>query len=219
MRLAIFDLDNTLLAGDSDHAWGEFLISKKLADRETHAARNDDFYQHYTQGSLNINDYVKFTLGPVLDKPIVELDLLHKEFMEAFIYPMFLPKAQELIRHHKQQGDYCLIMSATNTFITRPIAEALNVHDILATDLVINQGFYTGEIEGVPCFQEGKVHRLGQWIGLQNEHFVLEESVFFSDSFNDLPLLESVAVPIAVDPDKKLEELARARSWKVISLR
>ncbi|MBL4821441.1 MAG: HAD family hydrolase [Gammaproteobacteria bacterium] len=219
MSLAIFDLDNTLLRGDSDHVWGEFLIAKGLVNADIHASRNDRFYQHYTEGTLNINDYVRFTLDPVLDKPIVELEVLREEFMRSFIIPIFLPRAQDLITHHKSLGDYCLIISATNSFITEPIARALKVHDILATDLKVKDGFYTGEIAGMPCFKEGKVGRLKQWIKLQNEAFILADSIFYSDSINDLPLLEAVATPVAVDPDEKLEALARQKSWKIISLR
>jgi HAD superfamily hydrolase (TIGR01490 family) len=219
MRLAIFDLDNTLLAGDSDHAWGEFLISKGLVDASSHASGNDRFYRQYTESNLDINEYVRFTLGPVLGIPITELEEMHKEFMGAFIVPMFLPKAQELIAHHKAEGDFCLVMSATNSFIAHPIADALKVNGILATDLQIEAGQYTGEIAGIPCFQEGKVRKLEQWINLQNDKFILKESVFFSDSINDLPLLKEVSIPVAVDPDQRLEEYARQHSWQIISLR
>jgi HAD superfamily hydrolase (TIGR01490 family) len=219
MRLAIFDLDNTLLGGDSDHCWGEFLISLGLADARLHAESNDQFYRQYIEGSLDINEYVKFTLGPVLDKPIEELSVLHQEFMQSFIVPIILPKAEELIAHHKNLGDFCLIMSATNSFITRPIAEALAIDVNLATDLVVEAGRYTGEIDGIPCFQEGKVRKLKQWIELQDESFVVEESVFYSDSINDLPLLQAVATPVAVDPDQQLEAHANQNGWKIISLR
>jgi len=219
MRLAIFDLDNTLLGGDSDHAWGEYLISKGIVDASSHASSNDQFYQQYTDGNLDINEYVRFTLGPVLDKPIAELAGLHNEFMQSFVRPIILPKAQDLIAQHKNEGHFCLIMSATNSFITQPIAEALAVDGLLATDLVINEGRYTGEIAGIPCFQEGKVNKLKHWIELQNEIYILEESVFYSDSINDLPLLKAVAIPFAVDPDQQLEEYAKQNSWKIISLR
>ncbi len=219
MRLALFDLDNTLLGGDSDHAWGEFLISKGLVDANDHASSNDHFYQQYTNGRLDINEYVRFTLGPVLGMSIADLDVLHTEFMREFVYPMFLPKARDLIAYHKNEGDFCLVLSATNSFITHPIAAALEVDGILATDLVVAEDRYTGEIAGIPCFQEGKVRKLEQWIGLHNEKFILEESVFFSDSINDLPLLKAVATPIAVDPDQQLEQFAKQNSWQITSLR
>lgn len=219
MSLAIFDLDNTLLGGDSDHAWGEFLITRGLVDAISHGARNDEFYQHYTEGRLNIHDYVRFTLGPVLNLSLTELADLHQEFMLEFIRPMILPRALELIARHKAEGDHCLIMSATNSFITAPIADELGVHELLATDLVIKGEHYTGDIAGVPCFQEGKVTRLQLWLELQNERLSIDESVFYSDSFNDLPLLKAVKKPVAVDPDERLAEYARNNDWQIISLR
>jgi len=219
MSLAIFDLDNTLLGGDSDHAWGEFLIARGLVDAASHGARNDEFYQQYTEGRLNIHDYVRFTLGPVLSLSLPELDSMHQEFMAEFIRPMILPRALELVGQHKSSGDHCLIMSATNSFITGPIARELGVHDLLATDLVVDGEHYTGDIAGIPCFQDGKVTRLEQWLDLQNERLSIKESVFYSDSFNDLPLLKAVAEPIAVDPDEHLAEHARTNDWQIISLR
>jgi len=219
MGLAIFDLDNTLLGGDSDHAWGEFLISRDLVDAAVHGARNDEFYQQYLEGRLDVHEYVRFTLGPVLSYSLKELDELHQQFMAEFISPMILPRAVSLIRQHKSAGDHCLIMSATNTFITRPIARELGVHDLLATDLVIEGRHYTGDISGVPCFQEGKVIRLRKWLEFQNKRYKIEESTFYSDSFNDLPLLEAVGTAVAVDPDDRLRDVARQRGWKLISLR
>jgi len=219
MSLAIFDLDNTLLGGDSDHAWGEFLIARGLVDATSHGAKNDEFYQQYTEGRLNIHDYVRFTLGPVLDLSLSELDSLHQEFMVEFIRPMILPRALELVERHKSDGDHCLIMSATNSFITGPIARELGVHDLLATDLVIDGEYYTGDIAGIPCFQDGKVTRLEQWLELQNDKLNIEESIFYSDSFNDLPLLKAVNEPVAVDPDAHLDEYARNNQWRIISLR
>ena len=219
MSLAIFDLDNTLLGGDSDHAWGEFLIAHGLVDAASHGAKNDEFYQQYTEGCLNIHDYVRFTLGPVLSYSLPELDKLHQEFMQEFIRPMILPLAVELVGKHKSNGDHCLIMSATNAFITGPIARELGIHDLLATELVIQGDHYTGDIAGVPCFQEGKVTRLQQWLELQNDEFNIEESAFYSDSFNDLPLLKAVNEPVAVDPDSKLAEYARNNEWQIMSLR
>lgn len=219
MPLAIFDLDNTLLGGDSDHAWGEFLIAHNLVDAASHSASNDEFYRQYTEGSLDIHGYVKFTLGPVLDFPLTELEKLHKRFMAEFIQPMILPKAVNLIEKHKNRNDHCLIMSATNSFITGPIADALGVHELLATDLLIDGNHYTGDIAGIPCFQDGKVKRLQQWLDLQNERFSIKESVFYSDSFNDLPLLKAVKEPVAVDPDPKLADYAQSNNWEIISLR
>jgi HAD superfamily hydrolase (TIGR01490 family) len=219
MSLAIFDLDNTLLRGDSDHAWGEFLISKGLADPHQHAVQNDQFYSQYTKGELDIQAYVKFTLGPVLHLPLPELDLLHREFMQEFIRPLFLPKAADLITEHRNAGDFCLIMSATNSFITHPIANALKADHILSTDLERRQNYYTGDISGIPCFQQGKVRRLEQWLLLQSGKYSFAKACFYSDSFNDLPLLNCVATPVAVDPDVRLLKVARKKRWKVMSLR
>lgn len=219
MPLAIFDLDNTLLGGDSDHAWGEFLIAHKLVDAASHGARNDEFYQQYTEGRLNIDDYVRFTMGPVLHCSLSELDQLHRQFMAEFVRPMILPQAVQLIEHHKTAGDTCLIMSATNSFITGPIADELGVHELLATELAVEGEHYTGDIAGVPCFQEGKVVRLQQWLELKNDKYKIQESVFYSDSVNDLPLLKAVKEPVAVDPDKQLMEYAQENGWQVISLR
>jgi HAD superfamily hydrolase (TIGR01490 family) len=151
--------------------------------------------------------------------PISQLLALHETFMTDFVYPMFLPKARDLIAQHKSAGDYCLIMSATNSFITRPIAQALEVDDILSTDLEVENGFYTGAIVGTPCFQGGKVQRLHQWLAETNRPFDLLQSTFYSDSINDLPLLKEVGVAVAVDPDKKLRQLAQANNWQIISLR
>ena len=219
MSLAIFDLDNTLLGGDSDHAWGEFLIAHGLVDAGSHGAKNDEFYQQYAEGRLNIHDYVRFTLGPVLNYSLSQLQKLHQDFMVEFVRPIILPRAVALIEQHKSNGDHCVIMSATNAFITGPIARELAVHDLLATELVIDGEYYTGEIAGVPCFQEGKVVRLQQWLKLQNDKLNMDESVFYSDSFNDLPLLKAVKKPVAVDPDEHLAEYARKNEWKIISLR
>lgn len=219
MPLAVFDLDNTLLAGDSDHAWGEFLVLHGYADPVAHAQQNDAFYQQYLEGRLDINAYVKFTLGPVLHLPIPELESLHRQFMAELIRPMILPRATQLIARHKDCGDFCLIMSATNRFITQPIADALGVHDLLATDLQVNGEHYTGEIAGTPCFQAGKVDRLREWLQQQPLAYRLDDAVFYSDSFNDVPLLETVGEAVAVDPDPRLASLAAERAWKVISLR
>ena len=155
----------------------------------------------------------------MLGYSLEELDKLHEQFMTEFIDPLILPKALALIERHKADGDHCLIMSATNSFITGPIANRLGVHDLLATDLVIQGRHYTGDIAGTPCFQEGKVIRLRQWLKLQTDQFTIEESTFYSDSFNDPPLLVAVGRPVAVDPDDRLATIAREQGWEIISLR
>lgn len=217
MALAIFDLDNTLLAGDSDHSWGEFLVHKKLVDAEHYRQANDAFYADYKAGTLDIRAYLTFSLAPLTRHSLVELEQLHDEFMAHYIEPMMLPKAQALLDAHRARGDYLLIITATNGFVTRPIGQRLGVDDLLATDPELVDGAYTGRFVGTPCFQAGKVVRLQAWLA-DNRHS-LEGAFFYSDSINDLPLLEQVDHPIAVDPDPRLEALARERGWQIISLR
>lgn len=217
MSLAIFDLDNTLIAGDSDHSWGEFLIQKQLVDAQTYRRQNDLFYQSYKDGTLDILAYQRFSLAPLTHYNMGELAVLHAEFMANCIEPMMLERAGCLLQRHRAQGDFLLIITATNSFVTRPIASRLGVDDILATDPEIRDGKYTGEIVGTPCFQQGKVIRLAQWLAIHNQS--LDGSYFYSDSINDLPLLEQVTHPVAVDPDDRLREIAQTRQWDIISLR
>lgn len=219
-RLAIFDLDNTLLGGDSDHAWGEYLIHAGLVDAEQHRQRNDAFYQQYKQGILDMNEYFEFAIAPVVGFTKNRLDALHTEFMRLFVEPMMLPKAQALVDKHKAEGDMCIIVTATNRFVTAPIAERLGVHDLLATDLEVLEGVFTGKIDGIPCFQGGKITKLEAWLQAQdNTALSLDNSVFYSDSFNDIPLLEVAGEAVAVDPDDTLRAHASTRGWPIISLR
>ncbi|MEX1198035.1 MAG: HAD family hydrolase [Pseudohongiellaceae bacterium] len=224
MKLAIFDLDNTLLGGDSDHAWGEFLIDEGLVDAETHRARNDAFYRQYQDGTLKIADYVAFAAEPIAGLNPEHLNTLHDAFMERFIHPLRLPKAMELLDSHRQSGDKCLIITATNRFITDPIARWLGVEELIATELETVDGIYTGKMLGTPCFQQGKVTRLREWLESHHrqsgaEMLTLDNSVFYSDSFNDLPLLEQAGEAVAVDPDDRLRDIATRRGWRVLSLR
>lgn len=217
MSLAIFDLDNTLLAGDSDYSWGEFLVHKKLVDGNAYRRANDSFYQDYKAGTLDIYAYLRFSLAPLTQYTLVELAALHDEFMQTYVEPMMLPKAIALLDEHRKRGDYLLIITATNGFVTRPIATRLKVDDILATDPEIIDGRYTGASIGTPCFQGGKVIRLHEWLKEKNVN--LDDAYFYSDSINDLPLLEQVPHPVAVDPDERLQKIAQERGWNVISLR
>lgn len=217
MRLAIFDLDNTLLAGDSDYSWGEFLVQKNLVDAQTYAEANDRFYQQYKAATLDIHEYLRFSLAPLTRYSLDELAVLHAEFMRDFIEPMMLPKAKALLQEHRAQGDYLLIITATNSFVTHPIAKHLGVDDILASDAEIVDGRYTGNGTGTPCFQGGKVVRLNEW--LKEKNYDLTDAYFYSDSINDLPLLEKVPNPVAVDPDDRLRAAAQERGWKIMSLR
>ncbi len=217
MRLAIFDLDNTLIAGDSDHAWGQFLVNKGLVDSDNFRRANDRFYEEYKAGTHNIIEYLQFSLTPLTHHSMEYLAELHKEFMQDYINPMMLPKAQQLLQKHRAQGDYLLIITATNGFVTRPIAAALEVDDILTTDPEVLNNRYTGKFIGIPTFQKGKVLRLEDW--LKEKKFTLDDAYFYSDSINDLPLLEKVPNPIVVDPDPKLHAAAIERNWAVMSLR
>ncbi len=217
MSLAIFDLDNTLLNGDSDHAWGEFLVAQGLADAVEYQQANDLFYQQYQQGCLDIHQYLEFALKPLAEYEKSQLDEWHKLFMQTIIQPMRQAKADSLLQKHREQGDFLLIITATNLFVTEPIAQVLGVDAILATTPEFVDGSYTGQVEGVPCFQEGKVSRLNEWLS-QTGH-TLTGSYFYSDSHNDLPLLKMVDKPVAVDADEQLTAYALEQRWPVISLR
>jgi HAD superfamily hydrolase (TIGR01490 family) len=217
VRLAIFDLDNTLIAGDSDHSWGQFLVHKKLVDADVYTQANDRFYEQYKAATLNIHEYLAFSLAPLTHYSLDELTQLHQEFMRDYIEPMMLPKAKALLAEHRAKGDYLLIITATNSFVTHPIAKYLGVDDILASDAEIVADRYTGKGTGTPCFQGGKVIRLQAWMKAHN--YNLDDAYFYSDSINDLPLLEQVPNPVAVDADERLQKVAAERGWKQISLR
>lgn len=216
MTLAIFDLDNTLLAGDSDHAWGEFLVEKGIVDASFYRKQNDHFYELYKQSRLDIMEYLAFALEPLTRFSMQELAELHQQFMTSHIAPMRQKKADQLLAKHRDQGDYLLIITATNRFITGPIAEALGVDDILASDPEIEDGRYNGKVSGTPCYQDGKVKRLQAWLKATDHN--LDGSYFYSDSINDLPLLEAVTHPFVVDGDDRLMAEANTRNWPCISL-
>lgn len=218
-KLALFDLDNTLLRGDSDHAWGEFLISKNLVAEEAHRKQNDFFYDQYKQGALDIHGYVAFTLQPVLELEGEQRAKLHAEFVEHSVRPIILEKGLALVQQHLAAGDFCVMITATNEFITTPIAELFNVDLLISTELELVDGRYTGAIKGTPCYQEGKVSKLNTWISEQSEDYKLSDAVFYSDSINDLPLLQEVATPIAVDPDDRLRAEAVSGRWQILTLR
>lgn len=217
MRLALFDLDNTLLGGDSDHAWGDWLCERGILDGATYKARNDAFYQDYLAGRLNITDYLNFTLEIFGRTEMAQLQAWHEQFMAECIEPIILPKGLALLDEHRAAGDKLLIITATNRFVTAPIAARLGVDTLLATECEMLDGRYTGRTTDVPCFREGKVTRLHRW--LQETGLTLDGASFYSDSMNDLPLLEQVSRPVAVDPDPNLLAEAQKRSWPVISLR
>lgn len=217
MQLAIFDLDNTLIAGDSDHLWGEYLVSHNLVDKDYFKNENDRFLAEYIQGSLDIMEFLRFQLSPLKDHSLSELFIWRKEFLESHIKPVMLDSAKELLRIHREQGHYLLIITATNRFITEPISKLLGVDDLIATEAEIISGQYTGKVAGIPSYSTGKVDRLNDW--LEKNNMNLDGSYFYSDSHNDLPLLKKVTTPVAVDPDEKLKKYAKDHHWKIISLR
>ena len=217
MALAIFDLDNTLIAGDSDHSWGQFLVDQNIVDRQLYKKMNDKFYADYESGCLDIFAYLEFSVEPLTQFSLQELDILHQQFMRDIIEPMKLDQAETLINHHRQAGDRVLVITSTNRFIVEPICKSLGINEIIATDLQIIDGKYTGKVDGTPTFKEGKVERFNQWLREQNTNN--EGSYFYSDSINDMPMLLEVAYPIAVDPDPALRKEAESRHWEIISLR
>lgn len=217
MTLALFDLDNTLLKGDSDHAFGEFLCQKGIVDSDQFQKANDQFYLDYQQGTLDIAAYIKFALAPLVRLSEDERHQLQKQFMNEVIEAMILPKGLKLLDEHREQGHTLVIITATNRFVTGPIAERLGVEHLIATEPEVIDGQFTGKHAGTPCFQDGKITCLQAWLA-KNEQ-ALEGSYFYSDSANDIPLLATVTYPVAVDPCPRLVAYAEERSIPVISLR
>lgn len=216
MTLALFDLDHTLLNGDSDHLWGQFLVDNDLVDREAYAKANDYFYEQYKQGQLDIHEFCSFSFQPLTQWSNERLAELHAEFMQTVILPVLPQISKDLVQKHKDQGHTTLIITATNSFVTAPIAKELQVDYLLATEPKKVNGKYTTEIEGTPCFREGKVTRINAWLAENGES--LDGSYFYSDSHNDLALLEQVTNPIATNPDEKLLAVAQERNWDVLHL-
>lgn len=216
-RLALFDLDNTLLAGDSDHAWGDFLVERGIVDGQYYKETNDRFYQDYCAGRLDIHAYLSFALQVLAEHPLDQLQRWHREFMREKIEPIMLPAAQALVDEHRRAGDTLVIITATNDFVTAPIAARFGVHALIATTAELAHGRYTGRVAGTPCYREGKVTRLHAWLA-ENPHS-LADSICYSDSHTDLPLLETVATAVAVDPNDALRAEAQRRGWEIRSLR
>lgn len=218
MSLALFDLDNTLLSGDSDFEWAQFLIEQGVLDREVYEARNQTFYEQYQNGTLDIHEFLDFQLRPLARHPRRVLDDWHLQFMQKKIMPIMQPRARELInRHH---ADVCAIVTATNSFVTAPIAREFGIDNLIATEPAHAGGEFTGEVAGTPCFREGKVRRVEEWLAAQGKSLEsVAPSWFYSDSLNDLALLERVTHPVAVDPDATLRAHAQKHGWPIISLR
>ncbi|MDO9268180.1 MAG: HAD family hydrolase [Methylobacter sp.] len=218
MSLAIFDLDNTLIADDSDYLWGQFLVDQGIVDKSRYESANAKFYDDYKQGTLDIVEFLHFSLQPLADNDPDQLYQWRAQFIEQAIKPLLLKSAQQLIAKHRDRGDTLLVITATNRFVTEPIVELYGIENLLATTPEFINGRYTGGFNGIPCFQEGKVKLLEAWLKDSTDE-TMQDSWFYSDSHNDLPLLKLVDHPIAVDPDEKLTEFADAANWPIISLR
>ncbi len=218
MKLALFDLDNTLLAGDSDFEWAQFLINRGVLDREVYEARNQAFYDQYKAGTLDIHEFLDFQLRPLARHPRAQLDAWHAEYMRRKVIPMIAPGTPELLERHR--GHVRVVVTATNSFVTAPIARYLGIEHLIATEPERRDGEFTGRVAGTPAFKEGKVQRLEEWLAAQGNTWAdVGESWFYSDSLNDLPLLARVHHPVAVDPDATLRAHAEKNGWPVISLR
>lgn len=220
MNLTLFDLDGTLLPRDSDHAFGEFVVTLGWADREDFRRRNDAFYEDYLAGRLDIDAYVEFATAPWRDRPADDLAWATARFLDEIVRPMLHPAALELVQRHQREGDLVAIVTATNDFVTRPIAGLLGVDQLIATELARDEaGRVTGTIRGVPAFREGKIERLRQWLGTRRLALGdFARSTFYSDSTNDLPLLERVSHPVATNPGPALERIAQERGWPVLKI-
>ncbi len=220
MNLALFDLDNTLLSGDSDFEWAQFLIEQGALDRELFEAKNLAFYEQYKAGTLDIHEFLDFQLKPLSRHTRNVLDGWRDNFMQSKVRGMVTVAAQDLVAKHRATGDVCVIITATNSFITSPIAQEFGVEHLIATEPEERDGEFTGCVVGVPCFREGKVARLESWLAQQGwgwESF--SDSYFYSDSLNDLPLLKKVRHPVAVDPDETLRSYAEQHGWPILALR
>jgi HAD superfamily hydrolase (TIGR01490 family) len=218
MNLALFDLDNTLLAGDSDFEWAQFLIEQGVLDREVYEARNQTFFDQYKEGTLDIHEFLDFQLKPLSRHPRHVLDRWHREFMQSRILPMMRRSARDLVACHR--ADLCAIVTATNSFVTAPIAREFGIEHLIATEPAHAGGEFTGGVNGIPCFREGKFTRLVEWLAARGTDLAsFERSWFYSDSHNDLPLLSRVSDPIAVDPDATLRAHAHQHGWPILTLK
>ena len=222
MKLALFDLDNTLLSGDSDFEWAQFLISVGVVDREIQEAKNIQFYEQYKAGTLDIYEFLAFQLTPLARHPRQQLDLWHADYMARHIRPIMGEKARALVAQHLANGDLCAIVTATNSFVTGPIAREFGIPHLIGTIPAVDvaTGAFSGAPRGTPSFREGKIERVDAWLESMGLSWVsFDESYFYSDSHNDLPLMEKVSTPVAVDPDDKLRRHSAEMGWKIISLR
>ena len=219
MKLALFDLDHTLLPLDSDHSWGVFTTEMGWTDPVVFGQRNDEFYAHYQAGTLDIHEYVRFATRAARERGAAEAAQAHARYMNEVIRPRITPEALALVRSHQHAGDTVIIVTATNEFVTRPIAQAFGVNELIAVELERDaSGWITGEIRGTPSFREGKVSRVADWLGQKGLDWGDVEMTFYSDSTNDLPLLEKAHHPVATNPDARLRQLATERGWRILEL-
>jgi HAD superfamily hydrolase (TIGR01490 family) len=223
MKLALFDLDHTLLPIDSDYAWGVFTTSIGWTDPVDFGRRNDEFYAHYKAGTLDIHDYVRFATSAMRRQGAINSEAAHAHFMNSVVQPAIQPQAVALVREHQQTGDQVIIVTATNEFVTRPIAQAFGVQELIAVELERDAspggaGWITGEIRGIPSFREGKITRVTQWLTERGLNWADVESTFYTDSINDLSLMENVTHPVATNPDDRLRAIASERGWRILDL-
>jgi HAD superfamily hydrolase (TIGR01490 family) len=223
MKLALFDLDHTLLPLDSDHAWGVFTTTLGWTDPVDFSRRNDEFFAHYRAGTLDIHEYIHFSTLAMRRHGAIKSEAAHADFMRTVIKPAIQPQALELVRSHQEQGDQVLIITATNEFVTRPIAEAFGVNELIAVELEREEisgesAWFTGEIKGIPSFREGKVTRIEAWLAARQLRLSDVESTFYTDSINDLSLMENVTHPVATNPDDRLRAIAVQKGWRILDL-
>jgi HAD superfamily hydrolase (TIGR01490 family) len=220
LRLALFDLDHTLIPLDSDYAWGVFTATLGWTDPVEFARKNDEFFAQYRAGTLDIHEYVRFATDAARRQGAIKAVAAHSRFMREVIHPAIKPQALALIAQHRRAGDEILIVTATNEFVTRPIAEAFGVKALIAVELERDaaSGWINGEIKGVPSFREGKVARMEQWLQQRQLGWADVHATFYTDSINDLPLLEKVADPVATNPDDHLRQIAKERNWRILDL-
>ena len=219
MHLALFDLDNTLLSGDSDYEWTQTLVSKGVLDRDTFEQRNLEFFEQYKAGVLNIYEFLDFQLQSLANNQRADLEVWHAEFMETRIRPMISKKSRDLVKRHQDSGDLCALVTATNSFVTGPICREFGIPHLIATIPAQENGEFTGKPRGLPSFREGKITRVEAWLESMGMYWsCFERSWFYSDSLNDLPLLAQVSDPIAVDPDSTLRAHAEASGWTILNL-
>jgi len=217
VKLAIFDLDNTLIGGDSDCLWGQFLGDHHYIDSASYQSKHDEFYKAYLAGDLDIHEFLAFQLKPLSENDISTLLAWRDAYLEEMIRPIILPKARMLVEDHRSKGHELLIITATNRFLTEPITAEFNIQHLIACEPEMQNGQYTGKVIGIPSYAQGKVTRLQEWITQQPND--IDETWFYSDSHNDIPLLEQVEHPVAVDPDDQLRETAIKNNWPIMSLR